>query len=179
MRPIDIAVFTWINAGAATAPGWIAFAAFVSDVLPAIAVGAFALGAAFKPAWRKPLLAGLVSVLVVWALVSLFRSIVHVPRPAALKLGTQWASQGIRPGFPSMHASASFAFAVSLLMARSGWPGVAVLATAFMVAWSRLFLGLHFPSDVLAGALLGTLVAMAVGLCLRRLWQRAARSRPN
>ena len=169
MQHFDIALFSLINAGAAT-PRWpIQWAAFISDVLPALAVGLFALGAIATPAWRRPLLAALISVLLAWALVTLFRSAIHVPRPAALGLGTQWAVQGLRPGFPSMHATASFAFAMSLLVARLRWPAAAFLTIALLVAWSRVFLGLHFPSDVLVGAVLGSLLAIAVHFVVRRL----------
>jgi len=167
VQSIDIALFTLINAGAGT-PRWaIQSAIFISDVLPALAVGVFALAAVAQPAWRKPLLAALVSVLLAWALVRLFRSVVHVPRPAALGLGTQWTSQGPRPGFPSMHVTTSFAFAITVLFARLRGPGVAFLLLALLVGWSRVFLGLHFPSDVCAGAMLGALLGAVVHLARR------------
>ena len=78
MRSLDLALFSLINAGAGT-PRWIIdIAAFISDVMPALAVGAFAFGAAFVRAWRRPLLVGLLSLLLVWGLVTLFRSGVPV-----------------------------------------------------------------------------------------------------
>ncbi len=162
VRSLDLALFSLINAGAST-PRWlIHVAAFISDVMPALAVGMFALGAALVPGWRRPLWTGLLSLLLVWALVVLFRSAIQVPRPAALGLGVQWAAQGMRPGFPSMHASGSFAFAMAFAFARLRRPALVLLPVALLVAWSRVFLGLHFPSDVLAGAALGTAVAWIV-----------------
>lgn len=175
MRSLDLALFSLINAGAGT-PRWaIDIAAFISDAMPALVLGAFALGALFVRAWRRPLLVGLASLLLVWLAVMLFRSQVQVARPAALGLGVQWASQGLRPGFPSMHASGSFAFAMSLVFARLRGPALLLIVFALGVAWSRVFLGLHFPSDVLAGAMLGTLVALVVERCVRRLAPRAPR----
>lgn len=172
MRSLDLALFSLINAGAGT-PRWaIDIASFISDVMPALAVGAFALGALLVPAWRRPLLIGLASLLLAWAVVMLLRTHVQVARPAALGLGVQWASQGIRPGFPSMHASGSFAFAMSLVFARLRGPALVLLLFGLGVGWSRIFLGLHFPSDVLAGALLGTLVALVVERGARRLSAR-------
>jgi len=65
-------------------------------------------------------------------------------------------------GFPSNHACNTFAGATVLGMAEPPvfWPAMAVAA---LVAYSRVYVGVHFPADVLAGALLGLLVGGAVG----------------
>ncbi|HEY2282147.1 MAG TPA: phosphatase PAP2 family protein [Solirubrobacteraceae bacterium] len=58
--------------------------------------------------------------------------------------------------FPSAHAATSFAAAG--LYARLGLPAPVLYALAVKLSLSRLYLGVHYPSDVLAGAALGAIV---------------------
>lgn len=67
--------------------------------------------------------------------------------------------------FPSGHTTAIFAWVVPLLLAGGVWTIAitpAAILIAFSVAWSRMYLGLHYPSDVAAGAMIGTATAFAV-----------------
>ena len=50
--------------------------------------------------------------------------------------------------------------------------GVAGLMVAMSVAWSRVYLGVHWPLDMAGALLVGLLVALAVKYGLRPLWMR-------
>ena len=63
------------------------------------------------------------------------------------------------PSFPSDHATAAFAIAVSILL-RSRRIGLLALAMAVVLAVARVAVGVHYPSDVVGGALIGTSVAL-------------------
>ncbi|MBQ2924585.1 MAG: phosphatase PAP2 family protein, partial [Anaerotignum sp.] len=65
------------------------------------------------------------------------------------------------PSFPSGHTSASFAAATAIYAINRKW-GIAAYVFAAVMGFSRLYLGVHFPTDVLAGALVGTAAAMII-----------------
>ena len=86
------------------------------------------------------------------------------PRPAEIR-AVQLASAF--PSFPSGHAAAAFGGAtlVSLVWRRAS---LYALPGAVLISFSRLYLGRHYPSDLLGGAILGVSVATAVYGCWYR-----------
>ena len=62
--------------------------------------------------------------------------------------------------FPSGHAGASFAVAVVMLKELPKKIGIPALVLAVLISFSRLYVGVHYPSDVLAGIVVGTVVAL-------------------
>lgn len=78
------------------------------------------------------------------------------------------AARSPDPSFPSDHAAAAFAIAFAVLaFSRRG--GIAFLSAATLIGLSRIALGLHYPTDVLAGALVGFAAATLV-TTLGRPW---------
>jgi undecaprenyl-diphosphatase len=79
------------------------------------------------------------------------------------------------PSFPSGHAAGSFAFA-AFIGASSRRAGMALAGLATLIALSRVALGVHYPTDVAAGAVLGGLLG---SLGARLFARRAGSPRPD
>ncbi|WBO68493.1 bifunctional phosphatase PAP2/diacylglycerol kinase family protein [Streptomyces camelliae] len=88
---------------------------------------------------------------------------VRRPRPAldVVPLVRQLKRRPITTSFPSGHSASAAAFAAGVALESPRW-GAAVAPVAFSVALSRVYTGVHFPGDVLAGAVLGAGAALAV-----------------
>lgn len=67
-------------------------------------------------------------------------------------------------GFPSCHAANCFALAVGLSILSKNWFRYCLIAWAIFICWTRLYLGVHYPTDLLGGAIIGTLMGMIVFL---------------
>ncbi len=70
--------------------------------------------------------------------------------------------------FPSGHSAASFATATAIFI-KSRRLGILCLIAAFIIAFSRLYFFVHFPTDVLVGSLLGAVGAIAVCAVIDKL----------
>ena len=62
--------------------------------------------------------------------------------------------------FPSGHTGSSFAAVVVMYRGLQKNVGVPALVFAFLMGFSRLYVGVHYPSDVISGALIGTAIAL-------------------
>ena len=78
------------------------------------------------------------------------------------------------PSFPSDHATGAFAIAVAIWL-YDRTIGALFLFFAALIAFARVYVGVHYPGDVLGGAILGAAVALLLFLTpLRRVLERVA-----
>jgi undecaprenyl-diphosphatase len=106
------------------------------------------------------------SSVIVSSLISLIlKYVIDRPRPFETYDFLEKISSGGSPSFPSGHTTEAFAIAVALIFAFPKWYNILPsILWAIAVAYSRMSLGVHYPSDVLGGIVVGIL---SVYLCLQ------------
>lgn len=117
---------------------------------------------------RRSLLEACLVVVVGLVLSQLIGVLWPQPRPFALGLGHQWIPHVADASFPSNHMTVFTAAGLTLLFGRVAAWGLLTLLLAIGVAWARVFLGVHFPLDMV-GAIGVAIVAWAV---VTPVWRR-------
>ena len=130
-----------------------------------------------KMAFAAVVAIGLVVLLADQVSSSIIKPLVERPRPsrAPLLYGTVHVVAGYRGGpfgFVSSHAANCFGIALFVAMAfRHRALTAALVCWAFIMMYSRIYLGVHYPGDILGGMVVGTLSALAA-LWLYRFAER-------
>ena len=70
--------------------------------------------------------------------------------------------------FPSGHTGSAFALAVVILMVMPGKYGILALSLAVLMGFSRLYVGIHYPGDVLGGMILGIITSVIAVKCFEK-----------
>ena len=142
--------------------GRLSRAANASRLWLALAAG---LAAAGGHDGRRAALHGTAAIAVASAAVNLLaKSLWARQRPDRARAGVpvrRTVPMPASPSFPSGHAAAGFAFAAAVGRERP-WLGLALRVLAGAVAYSRVHTGVHYPGDVIAGAVLGEGTGLAV-----------------
>ena len=148
--------------------------------LPAGIVIVVVLIAGYVVAWNRgvlPVAAGAVAAGAAWLLANVAKVIADRPRPyEAVADAVLRQRPALGTSFPSSHTAVTVAVVIALAPFLPRVLAGAAIAYAVLVGWSRVYLGVHYPLDVLAGAGIGMAVGGAVLLALGVLLHRAGQA---
>ncbi|WP_083745153.1 phosphatase PAP2 family protein [Variovorax sp. KK3] len=158
----DVALFLWMSAGALP-PSWLV------DIASAIARGgpwvtAAIMGwVAFRMPRERSYLMALLAMAGISSLTShAIASMIGLQRPFVLGLSPAYIAHAPSAALPSTHATVMGLIALGALCRPGlrGWFPVTAIA-ALVTGWARVYVGVHFPSDILAGFVLSGVLLVA------------------
>lgn len=181
MESLNLTLFQALNASpeAPQALRWLAeaCAVYLIWLIPVLLVVGWLRG---SDRLRRPLLEAFLATLVALVMSWLIGWLWPTPRPFMVPVGQHFLAHAATASFPSSHLT------IMLTMGASLWlhPGTRrlgrnLLLLALPVAWARIYLGVHFPQDMLGAALVAAgiagLVAASRSWLITPLYERVAR----
>ncbi len=161
METLNQSLFLWINASPSAPAGVLglahAFAVYLVWLVPlALLMG----WRASEWSARRGLLVAVAAALLAWLLAHAVGALWPHPRPFVLGLGTNALHHAPGNSFPSNHLTFVWSVAAALLL-QARWRrfGVGLALLGLPVAWARMYLGVHFPLDMVGALGVGLLSA--------------------
>lgn len=167
LENINYALFALINATPASSWWAIEVATFIAKdliiIVPLLVVALWLWGPNQRQLVFKVMLALALSLSISWVIGHLFPH----DRPFVDGVGYNFLHHAADDSFPSDHGTVIFTFALAFLFWHRVWSGTLLLVIASAIAWSRVYLGVHWPLDMLGGLLAGMCGCLGAQL----LWQ--------
>lgn len=168
LASLNLALFGLLGAGFDGNPFWLAVARALAQKSAWLCVALFAWAAWRAPSERWRILATMLAAGVASVLARSLAESIGLPRPFMLGLSPPYIEHGARGALPSTHASVmftmAFMFLLRPLLRPTGW---LLAGVALATGWARIYVGVHFPRDILAGVAFGALMALSFEAALR------------
>lgn len=157
MWNLNIYLFELINATPDTPNLFISLARLFSEAPQFIMLGLFGIAFLLRPKETFiPLSATGVGVILAMTVNYLIGQAIPVERPFVQGIGYQWLSHSADPSFPSDHVTFLFATVAGCLFFKElrslALPAISLV---LLNAWARIFVGIHFPADILGALAVG------------------------
>lgn len=160
---MNTTIFLALNASANPNAIVLALALFFSKYVPFLLMGFCAvvfIGGGEKP---RVILFTVVTAATCAAIISwLIGHYMYLPRPFIESIGRTLLAHKDNASFPSNHMMFMTVFATTFILSSHRKMGWLFILLALAVGWSRIYLGLHFPLDILGGALVGIIVSALI-----------------
>lgn len=160
IEQLNYLLFAWINATPASPEWTIDLATFLARdliaIVPLLIVGLWLWGPKNALVSQRAVVAKTTIALgfSLLASASIGMLLPH-ERPFVAGIGYTFLQHAPDSSFPSDHGTAIFTFAIAFLCWHRMWSGIMLMVVAAGIAWSRVYLGVHWPLDMVGGLLLG------------------------
>ena len=167
LSELNLSLFSWINASPAASNTSIHFAIFIANDLLYCMILLFAwfwLRGNYDT--KKQILKAFIFTSIAILISQCISHVYYHPRPFVMEIGHTLIYHAPNGSFPSDHMLIFSSIAFSYLFSAQRKLGISLLVMAWLVAWSRVYLGVHFPLDMLGAFLL----AFALNFFGLKLW---------
>lgn len=171
MGQLDLSLFQYLNSFAGKSQYVNSIIVFLADYSSYLIVALFLLFVLRTQKKVRILIEGFVSVFIARGILTeIIRHFYHRPRP----FSAMHVSQLIRESnwsFPSGHAAFFFALATSVYFHNKRW-GIGLFIASLILTISRVIAGVHYPSDILGGMIIGIAIGYGVFLVSKKFLSR-------
>ena len=167
LSELNLSLFSWINASPEASNTSINFAIFIANDLLYCMILLFAwfwLRGNYDT--KKQILKAFIFTSIAILISQCISHVYYHPRPFVMEVGRTLIYHAPNGSFPSDHMLIFSSIAFSYLFSAQRKLGIFLLIMAWLVAWSRVYLGVHFPLDMLGAFLL----AFALNFFGLKLW---------
>ena len=167
LSELNLSLFSWINASPEASNTSIHFAIFIANGLLYCMILLFAwfwLRGNYDT--KKQILKAFIFTSIAILISQCISHVYYHPRPFVMEVGRTLIYHAPNGSFPSDHMLIFSSIAFSYLFSAQRKLGIFLLIMAWLVAWSRVYLGVHFPLDMLGAFLL----AFALNFFGLKLW---------
>lgn len=167
LSELNLSLFSWINASPEATNTSIHFAIFIANDLLYCMILLFAwfwLRGNYDT--KKQILKAFIFTSIAILISQCISHVYYHPRPFVMEVGRTLIYHAPNGSFPSDHMLIFSSIAFSYLFSAQRKLGIFLLVMAWLVAWSRVYLGVHFPLDMLGAFLL----AFALNFFGLKLW---------